>query len=151
MLRRAAPRLIVVVGLNALSAFSSAVTPELVAYTIQSLAFVLVFGALGSREWWRYVRHGNPAPWQVAHGGATAVFVTDPGRDRFQVVAQLREHGGLDFGQALQRAEDPSRPVWDDLTSESADRLGAVLVDAGASVVVKPRPSPSWARDVTGR
>jgi hypothetical protein len=151
MLRRAAPRVIVVLLLNAVSALSAAVTTGVVASALRSFGFVLVFAALGSREWWRYVRHGKPAPWRVEHGGGTALFVSDPGPDRFRVVAYLREHGGLDFGEASNRADDPSRPVWDDLTSESADRLCAVLVDAGATVRVKPRPSPSWARDVTGR
>ncbi|GID97202.1 hypothetical protein Adi01nite_66140 [Amorphoplanes digitatis] len=151
MLRRAAPRVIVVFLLSAVSVFLSAVTTGAVAGALRWLFFVLIFAAMGSREWWRYVKHGKPASWRVEHGGATALFVTDPGRDRHRVVAYLREHGGLDFGDAAMRADDPSRPVWDDLTSESADRIGAVLVEVGATVSVKPRPNPSWARDVTGR
>jgi hypothetical protein len=151
MLRRAVPRVIVVVLLSAVSTFLSAVTPGAVASSLRLFGFMLIGFALGSRQWWRYVKHGKPAPWRVEHGGATALFITDPGRDRLQVVAYLQEHGGLGFGEAVQRADDPSRPVWDDLTRESADRLRAVLVDAGATASVKPRPSPSWARDVTGR
>ncbi|WP_433291713.1 ribosomal protein L7/L12 [Actinoplanes sp. CA-030573] len=151
MLRRAAPRVVVVLLLGTAGVLSSAVTPEWLASGLRSLIFFLVFAAFASRQWWRYVRHGKPAPWRVEHGGATALFVTGQGRDRLRVVACLREHGGLDFGEASRRVDDPARPVWDDLTRESADRLGAALVDAGATVRVSPRPSPSWARDVTGR
>ncbi|MGW4945294.1 hypothetical protein ACWEOZ_27290 [Actinoplanes sp. NPDC004185] len=63
--------------LNTVSALLSAVTPDLVAYALRSFSFVLIFAAFGSREWWRYVKHGKPAPWRVEHGGGTALFVTD--------------------------------------------------------------------------
>jgi Ribosomal protein L7/L12 C-terminal domain len=151
MIRRALPRLTAVVLLCAAGTFLAEGVPEVVASSLRPLGSVLACYALGSREWWRYVRHGKPPPWRVDHGGAIALFVTDPGRDRFEVVAALQAHGGLDSREASDLADDPSRPVWDDLTSESADRLRAVLAEAGATVSVRPRSRPPWARDVSGR
>jgi YD repeat-containing protein len=39
------------------------------------------------------------------------------------VVARLRQHGLLDLREVVQRLAEPSRPVWDDLMHDSADRL----------------------------
>ncbi|MCO8273943.1 hypothetical protein M1L60_25420 [Actinoplanes sp. TRM 88003] len=151
MVRRAAPRVVVVLVLSAGSALWSALSTGVVAHAVRSSGFVVIVAAFASKDWWRYVKLGKPASWRIDHGGDTALFVIDPGPERWQVIAHLREHGGLSYGEASERADDPSRPVWDDLTRESADRIGAVLAGAGASVRVGPRRSPSWSRDVTGR
>lgn len=151
MLRRAAPRVLTLLLLLTAINIGAAMTTGVVASALRGAGLLLAFAALGSKQWWRYVRHGKATPWRVEHGGSTALFVTDAGRDRTAVVARLRQHGGLKFGDAVRRVDDPARPVWDDLTSGSAERLGAALTAAGATVRVGKRPNPTWARDVTPR
>jgi hypothetical protein len=152
MLRRAAPRVITTCLLLTVSGVAASMTTGALASVLDWVCFVLLALAVaGPRRWWRYVKYGKPAVWRLDHEGSVALFVTDPGPNRIQVAAHLREHGPLDLGEALKRADNPSRPVWEDLTSESADRMGAILKNAGAAVRVGPRPSPSWARDVTDR
>jgi hypothetical protein len=150
MLRRAAPRVIAVLVLLAMGGVHVALPTGWVSLLVQAVLSVSVLIVVsGPRQWWQQVRHGKPAPWLVEHGGATALFVIDPGRARFEVITRLQEHGALTLAEATRRADDRARPVWDDLTSESAARIGAILTEAGATVRVGPRPSPSWARDVT--
>ncbi|GAB1644097.1 hypothetical protein [Krasilnikovia sp. MM14-A1259] len=151
-LRRAAPRIITIVVLAVAGSAAEGMTTGAVASTLHWVSFPLVMlAASGSKQWWRYVMDGRPASWRVEQGGTTALFVTDPGRDLVQVAGLLRKHGGLNFGEALNRAQNPSRPVWDDLASESAERISLLLTNAGATVDVRPRSRPSWARDVTGQ
>ncbi|WP_433381293.1 hypothetical protein ACQPZX_16830 [Actinoplanes sp. CA-142083] len=82
MFRRAAPRVGAVLLLVAASSAVAAMTTGAVASVVHWAGFVLTFAAAGSKHWWRYVRHGEPAPWRVEHEGTAAPFVTDPGRDR---------------------------------------------------------------------
>ncbi len=150
MLRRAAPRVVVFLLLCGADSVSAGMTPGAPAEALHwTCSLLLPFTVFGPKRWWRSVKYGKPAPWQVDHEGATALYVTDPGRGRLQVATHLREHGGLNFGEALKRADDPFRPVWDDLTTESAGQMASILTDAGATVRVGLRPRPPWARDVT--
>lgn len=120
MFRRAVPRVIAMLLLLAASSVSAVMTTGALASALRLVCFALLsLAAGGFQQWWRYVKFGKPTPWRVDHAGTTAFFVTDLGRNRFQVAAHLRQHSRLDFGEALKRADDPSRPVWDDLTSAS--------------------------------
>ena len=139
---RAAPRLtaavlaVAVVGLSVAGGI-----PGVPAWILEWLWLPLGAVAIPSspKRWWTYVKHGTPKPWQVSHSGTTCLIVTDPGRKRAQVAARLREHGPLDLREAVQRMEDPTRPIWADLTADSADRLRVILEQAGAAVSVEPR------------
>jgi hypothetical protein len=140
---RAAPRLSAVALAATVAAFSVAGGVSGIAEPVLTglwLALAAVAVPSSPKRWWRYVKHGRPPTWRVTHGGTTRLFVTDPGHHQVSVAACLREHGPLDLGEAVRRLDDPTRPVWDDLTADSADRLGALLEHAGAAVVVDQRP-----------
>jgi hypothetical protein len=139
---RAAPRLGVAALAAAAVGFSvSGGIPGIPGWVLDWLWLPLSAAAVPSspRRWWRYVQFGRPERWRVSHSGTTCLFVTDPGRNRVQVAARLREHGPLDLREAVQRLDDPTRPIWDDLTDDSAGRLGVILEQVGAAVRVGPR------------
>jgi hypothetical protein len=139
---RAAPRLTAAVLAVAMVGLSAAGgIPGIPAGMLDWLWLPLSAVAIPSspKRWWRYVKHGTPTPWQVSHSGTTCLTVTDPGRKRVQVAARLREHGPLDLREALQRMENPTRPIWNDLTADSANRLRVILEQTGATVRVEPR------------
>jgi len=142
-LRRAAPRL----SVAALAVFAACLSPGGSTWGVPEsvldwLWLPLAIAAVPSspKRWWRYVKEGKPEARRVTHGGTARLFVTDPGRNHVLVAALLREHGPLDLGDAVRRLADASRPVWDDLTEDSARELSAVLEGAGATVRIDAGP-----------
>jgi hypothetical protein len=61
------------------------------------------------------------------------------------------QRDALVVGAASAFLSDATTGVVASALQSFADRIGAVLADAGATVTVKPRPTPSWARDVARR